>query len=67
MLAKAFKLFITSDSGSESTTIMSETKTVPNAVKFLFGGSAGMYATCFVQPLDLVKNRMQVVIIIVIL
>jgi Mitochondrial carrier protein len=29
-------------------------------VKFLFGGSAGMAATCFVQPLDLVKNRMQV-------
>ena len=29
-------------------------------VKFLFGGSAGMAATCFVQPLDLVKTRMQV-------
>lgn len=35
-------------------------KNIPNAVKFLFGGSAGMAATCFVQPLDLVKNRMQV-------
>jgi hypothetical protein len=30
------------------------------AVKFLFGGTAGMAATLFVQPLDLVKNRMQV-------
>lgn len=29
------------------------------SVKFLFGGSAGMAATIFVQPLDLVKNRMQ--------
>uniref|UniRef100_A0A915D7R9 Mitochondrial 2-oxoglutarate/malate carrier protein n=1 Tax=Ditylenchus dipsaci TaxID=166011 RepID=A0A915D7R9_9BILA len=33
--------------------------TVPSAVKFLFGGLAGMGATLFVQPLDLVKNRMQ--------
>ncbi|XP_023015568.1 mitochondrial 2-oxoglutarate/malate carrier protein [Leptinotarsa decemlineata] len=37
---------------------MSE-KNIPNALKFLFGGSAGMGATLFVQPLDLVKNRMQ--------
>jgi len=34
-------------------------KTSPKAVKFLFGGLAGMGATVFVQPLDLVKNRMQ--------
>jgi len=34
--------------------------TIPNPVKFLFGGLAGMGATCFVQPLDLVKTRMQV-------
>lgn len=34
--------------------------TVPNSVKFLFGGLAGMGATCVVQPLDLVKNRMQI-------
>ncbi|XP_023717148.1 mitochondrial 2-oxoglutarate/malate carrier protein [Cryptotermes secundus] len=34
-------------------------KTIPNSVKFLFGGLAGMGATCVVQPLDLVKNRMQ--------
>ncbi|XP_078052851.1 mitochondrial 2-oxoglutarate/malate carrier protein [Augochlora pura] len=38
---------------------MSNQKTVPNGVKFLFGGTAGMAATCFVQPLDLIKNRMQ--------
>lgn len=31
----------------------------PKYIKFLFGGSAGMAATLFVQPLDLVKNRMQ--------
>ncbi|XP_014675883.1 PREDICTED: mitochondrial 2-oxoglutarate/malate carrier protein-like [Priapulus caudatus] len=34
-------------------------QSIPNAVKFLFGGTAGMGATVFVQPLDLVKNRMQ--------
>ena len=34
---------------------------IPNSVKFLFGGLAGMGATCFVQPLDLVKNRMQLI------
>jgi solute carrier family 25 oxoglutarate transporter 11 len=38
---------------------MAETKAPPNAIKFLFGGLAGMGATCFVQPLDLIKNRMQ--------
>ncbi|XP_072040159.1 mitochondrial 2-oxoglutarate/malate carrier protein-like isoform X2 [Amphiura filiformis] len=32
---------------------------IPKPIKFLFGGSAGMGATLFVQPLDLVKNRMQ--------
>ncbi|CAB3404887.1 unnamed protein product [Caenorhabditis bovis] len=32
---------------------------IPNSVKFIFGGTAGMGATLFVQPLDLVKNRMQ--------
>ncbi|XP_051900442.1 mitochondrial 2-oxoglutarate/malate carrier protein [Pristis pectinata] len=31
----------------------------PKSIKFLFGGLAGMGATFFVQPLDLVKNRMQ--------
>ena len=34
--------------------------TIPNNMKFVFGGSAGMFATSFVQPLDLIKNRMQV-------
>lgn len=38
---------------------MSEQKKIPNVFKFLFGAGAGMGATCFVQPLDLVKNRMQ--------
>eukprot|EP00052_Salpingoeca_macrocollata_P022999 m.201197 g.201197 ORF g.201197 m.201197 type:complete len:301 (+) comp21932_c1_seq7:37-939(+) len=33
---------------------------VPDWVKFAFGGGAGMIATVFVQPMDLVKNRMQV-------
>jgi len=37
--------------------------TIPNYMKFVFGGSAGMGATCFVQPLDLVKNRMQVCVV----
>lgn len=34
---------------------------VPNSVKFLFGGISGIGATCVVQPLDLVKNRMQLI------
>ncbi|CAF1569909.1 unnamed protein product, partial [Didymodactylos carnosus] len=34
-------------------------KLTPNYIKFLFGGLAGMSATLFVQPLDLLKNRMQ--------
>uniref|UniRef100_A0A1I8ESI2 Mitochondrial 2-oxoglutarate/malate carrier protein n=1 Tax=Wuchereria bancrofti TaxID=6293 RepID=A0A1I8ESI2_WUCBA len=33
--------------------------TIPNVVKFAFGGIAGMGATLLVQPLDLLKNRMQ--------
>ena len=36
---------------------------IPNGMKFMFGGSSGMLAACFVQPLELVKNRMQVCII----
>jgi solute carrier family 25 oxoglutarate transporter 11 len=31
----------------------------PNAIKFLIGGVAGMTATLFVHPMDIVKNRMQ--------
>lgn len=38
---------------------MSNQKTVPTSINFLFGGTAGMAATCVVQPLDLIKNRMQ--------
>uniref|UniRef100_A0A1I8B337 Mitochondrial 2-oxoglutarate/malate carrier protein n=1 Tax=Meloidogyne hapla TaxID=6305 RepID=A0A1I8B337_MELHA len=32
--------------------------TTPGYIKFLFGGLSGMGATLFVQPLDLVKNRL---------
>ncbi|KAK1121933.1 hypothetical protein K0M31_009783 [Melipona bicolor] len=38
---------------------MSNQKTVPTSINFVFGGTAGMAATCVVQPLDLIKNRMQ--------
>ncbi|XP_050305377.1 mitochondrial 2-oxoglutarate/malate carrier protein [Anthonomus grandis grandis] len=36
-----------------------EPKRIPNYVKFAFGGASGMMATVFVQPLDLIKNRLQ--------
>lgn len=35
--------------------------TVPDYVKFVIGGLAGMGATCVVQPIDLLKNRMQLI------
>ncbi|XP_015795938.1 mitochondrial 2-oxoglutarate/malate carrier protein [Tetranychus urticae] len=35
------------------------TQTIPKAMKFVIGGTAGMAATMFVQPFDLIKNRMQ--------
>jgi solute carrier family 25 oxoglutarate transporter 11 len=31
----------------------------PNLMKFIIGGTAGMAATLFVHPMDVVKNRMQ--------
>lgn len=34
---------------------------VPNSVKFMFGGLAGIGATSIVQPLELIKNRMQLI------
>ncbi|XP_014274590.1 mitochondrial 2-oxoglutarate/malate carrier protein isoform X2 [Halyomorpha halys] len=34
-------------------------KDIPGYMKFIIGGGAGMTGTLFVQPLDLVKNRMQ--------
>lgn len=37
----------------------SDTRPLPMGIKFLFGGSAGIAATLVVQPLDLVKNRLQ--------
>ena len=36
-----------------------QAKPIPNYAKFIMGGVSGMGATMFVQPLDLVKNRMQ--------
>lgn len=33
---------------------------MPSSVKFFFSGMSGMAATCVVQPLDLIKTRMQV-------
>ncbi|RWS27744.1 mitochondrial 2-oxoglutarate/malate carrier protein-like protein [Leptotrombidium deliense] len=39
----------------------SKPATMPKSIRFLFGGLSGMGATCFVQPLDLVKNRMQLI------
>lgn len=38
----------------------SDKKELPNGMKFVIGGSSGMTATCFVQPLDLIKTRMQI-------
>ncbi|KAL7734247.1 hypothetical protein ACLKA6_011914 [Drosophila palustris] len=35
-------------------------KSIPNFMKYVLGGTAGMMATCIVQPLDLVKTRMQI-------
>lgn len=35
-------------------------KPVPTPMKFLFGGLSGCGAASVVQPMDLVKNRMQV-------
>ncbi|EDW93452.1 mitochondrial 2-oxoglutarate/malate carrier protein [Drosophila yakuba] len=37
-----------------------EKKTVPSYMKFVMGGTSGMLATCLVQPLDLLKTRMQI-------
>ncbi|XP_033243910.1 mitochondrial 2-oxoglutarate/malate carrier protein-like [Drosophila miranda] len=37
-----------------------EKKTIPNYMKYVIGGTAGMLGTCIVQPLDLVKTRMQI-------
>lgn len=38
---------------------MSTDRRVPKSVQFAFGGLAGMMATCIVQPIDLIKTRMQ--------
>ena len=39
---------------------MSDVVPVPSAVRFLISGTAGMLATSAVQPMDLIKTRMQV-------
>lgn len=36
-----------------------DTKTIPGGLRFVFGGLSGMCATSVVQPMDLVKTRMQ--------
>ncbi|KAI6653284.1 Solute carrier family 25 member 11 [Oopsacas minuta] len=38
---------------------MSQQKQLPKSINFTFGGLAGMGATAVVQPLDLLKNRLQ--------
>lgn len=40
--------------------IMSSDNSVPTSLKFIFGGLSGAGAACCVQPIDLVKKRMQV-------
>ncbi|KAH8295767.1 hypothetical protein KR018_008263, partial [Drosophila ironensis] len=45
---------------SASATMSEKKKEIPNAMKYVNGGLAGMLGTCFVQPLDLVKTRMQI-------
>ncbi|XP_037720414.1 mitochondrial 2-oxoglutarate/malate carrier protein [Drosophila subpulchrella] len=37
-----------------------EKKTVPTYMKYVMGGTSGMLATCIVQPMDLLKTRMQI-------
>ncbi|XP_017070730.1 mitochondrial 2-oxoglutarate/malate carrier protein [Drosophila eugracilis] len=37
-----------------------EKKTVPAYMKYAMGGTSGMLATCLVQPMDLLKTRMQI-------
>lgn len=32
---------------------------IPSYLQFVFGGASGMAATCVVQPIDLIKTRMQ--------
>ena len=45
---------------SKNFRVMSDQKSVPMGLKFAFGGLSGAGAAFCVQPMDLVKNRMQV-------
>lgn len=38
---------------------MKEQKKIPKYMQYVIGGASGMTATCFVQPMDLIKTRMQ--------
>eukprot|EP00043_Microstomoeca_roanoka_P004441 m.49694 g.49694 ORF g.49694 m.49694 type:complete len:345 (+) comp12494_c1_seq1:131-1165(+) len=57
-------ILMTSKGGDQATMAAAPTSTPPRVqpphIKFLFGGLAGMGATLVVQPLDLLKNRMQI-------
>ncbi|XP_052755096.1 mitochondrial 2-oxoglutarate/malate carrier protein [Galleria mellonella] len=44
---------------AQTSSVPAKERYIPNALKFAFGGLAGMSATCVVQPLDLIKTRMQ--------
>ena len=39
--------------------MQTQQKRVPSWAQFAVGGLSGMGATCFVQPIDLIKTRMQ--------
>ena len=55
-----FSYFFANFSTQFNLRVMSDQKSVPMALKFAFGGLSGAGAACVVQPMDLVKNRMQV-------
>ena len=33
--------------------------TLDKVVPFIFGGASGMFSTCFIQPIDMIKVRIQ--------
>ncbi|XP_024943638.1 mitochondrial 2-oxoglutarate/malate carrier protein isoform X2 [Cephus cinctus] len=46
-----------SDSGDKSS--KGKPQSLPPGINFLNAGLSGMFATCFVHPMDVIKNRMQ--------